>query len=223
MWLRDKYNKEFDEIVDLVWDTWNKIPTTPSKWYLQSLKRHLLSYQERCWTAFIIHREDVEQELSLLWLKYSNTFKGKRTYGALREYLIQCSLIGMRSWFFQQISTPSHSGEKKYLNWFLLEFQLDLRFLVEGTSYWPLYNLSPYERYLIFLKFKEEKSIVDIAYTVQKHREVISYQLKRILNRLRSEINESKNTKRSSYPGPGLSSQRGNQTGRPPRDQPTAP
>ena len=204
MWLRDVYSNEFEGIVDLVWDTYNKQPTDPTQSYLLALKEKLLSFQDRCHTTFAFQREDVEQELSVLWLRFNRNYRGKRTPGELKDYLLKHSVFSMKGWFFRQISALSH-GQSRYVpNWTILEFQLDLKFLLEGTDYWPLCNLSPYERYLIFLKFKEEKSIVDMAYTVQKHREVVAYQLKRILNRLRSEINESKNTKRYSYPRPGL-------------------
>lgn len=195
MWLRDTYSTDFEEIVDLVWNIYNKIPTDPQRSHLCSIKSRLSLSQRRHWTTFTIQKEDIEQELSLLWLRYSKNYKGNRTPGALKDYLLQCSVLGMQTFFNRHLATPSHAEPRQIPNWHLLEFQLDLKFLAHGTDYWPLCNLSPYERYLIFLKFKEEKSIIEVAWIVQKARRIVSIQLKNVLNRLRSEINESKNTR----------------------------
>lgn len=195
MWLREKYRQDFEEIVDLVWNIYNKRPVFPEHTHLRALKDHLLESQRKHSNNFVIQKEDVSQQLSLLWLGYEKKWKQKQTHVSLRHYLIQCSPFGMRTWFNRQISVPLHGTPPTPSETRTSEFQLDLGFLRDGTSYWPLCNLSPYERYLIFLKFSEDKSIVEMTYTVQRHREVVSKQLRQILNRLRSEINESTDTR----------------------------
>lgn len=187
---------DFNEIVDLVWNTYLRRHTNPQKPHLVKLKKELLSSIRRYWNTYTLDREDIEQELRLLERKYLQSFSKKRRKHTLKEFVLQCCIFGMRTWFHQQLSSVSHGVESPMpVETCVLEFQLDLRFLLHGTDYWPLCNLSPYERYLIFLRFKEDKSIVEIAYIVQKHREVISKQLRSILNRLRSEINENENSR----------------------------
>lgn len=190
MWLRDIHEKDFNEIVDLVWNVWNDKPVYLTRSHLVNLYQRLLSVQQRYWTTFMIQKEDIQQQLSMLWLRYENKYKKISRRGSLLDYLLQCSILGMETWFYRQISVPSYNKsvvqEQIVQEWKAVGFQLDLDFLVKGTDYWPLSILSPYERYLIFLKFKEEKSIVGITYMVQKHREVVSNQLSRILNKLRA-------------------------------------
>ena len=67
--------------------------------------------------------------------------------------------------------------------------RLDMSFFQERLIF-PLDSLLPYERYLIFLKYKAEKSIVEMAHILQKNRDTVSNQLKRIHDKLRSLANE---------------------------------
>jgi hypothetical protein len=69
-------------------------------------------------------------------------------------------------------------------------FRLNLPFLARGTDFYPLSELSAYERYLIFLKYKEDRNILEIAQVVQKSKMTVQRHLKRIHTKLRSYANE---------------------------------
>ena len=74
-------------------------------------------------------------------------------------------------------------------------FNLDLQFLLNGTDYFPLSELTAYERYLIYLKYKEGKTIVQISQVVQKERHTVSSHMKKATEKLRSLKNAINDTR----------------------------
>ena len=76
-----------------------------------------------------------------------------------------------------------------------LGFKLNVSFLAHGTDFYPLSELSPYERYLIFLKYQEDRNILEIAQVVQKDKMTIQRHLKKIHTKLRSFVDENAHTR----------------------------
>ena len=65
------------------------------------------------------------------------------------------------------------------------DFKLDLKFLLTGTNYGPLKSLCGYERYIIFLKFKEDKSILEMSRILQKDRRVVKKHFDLIIEKIK--------------------------------------
>lgn len=210
-WL-DEYKDDFEGIVDLVWLVYKRQEATPRQEHLQKLYCDLTSVEYLYPREFTLAREDVSQELAAIWIQQGKRyFEKPARITPIRQFLLDASIYHIRVWFHREIRCMSHFLPDPYTPFeeTVHEFNLDVKFLRDGSNYWPLSKLSPYERYLLFLKFKQDKNIVEIAYIVQKHREVVSRQLTKIMAKLRRLINENQNPRRPSVPGHGLSSDRG--------------
>ena len=75
-------------------------------------------------------------------------------------------------------------------------FKLNLRFLLEGSNNRLLKDLSGYERYIIFLVFKEEKNMVEMSKILQRDRRAIKNHYEKILERIKGNY-ENANKKRN--------------------------
>ncbi len=67
------------------------------------------------------------------------------------------------------------------------DFEINFKFLIIGSDHLFLNDLTAYERYLLFLKFKEDKTIKEISILTQKHNETIQEHLAKIFNKIRSK------------------------------------
>ncbi len=186
----DTYQDDFKELVDTVEVAYQGNPLHFSKPHLKALYSSLTDNR----SGPTIDREDIEQQLALLWLKYAKGYHESKPSIHLRQYLIRRSVWGLRDWFNMEMKPIPYyllllPPQEEYLP---KPFKLDLGFLLYGTRFYPLSILSSYERYLIFLMFKEERTILEIAKAVQKSDKTVSKQLRNIINKLRSECNASK-------------------------------
>lgn len=130
---------------------------------------------------------DIEQELRLCWVIFVRKYNDRKPEITLRQYLLRRSIWALRDWYkhVQKPSSESHrvgrdSGKQEF------PFKLDTRFLVEGSDLFPFTLLTPYQRYILYLKYKENKSISQIAKLVIKTRKTVSLELRRLLKNLRS-------------------------------------
>lgn len=205
-----RYQKDYQEIVELVWQTYlNSFDTqdslsgrslqhrqTPS--HLATLRRLLVSIQKRYWSSFSLEKQDIKQQLAYLWYRYQKKWdKKKKKKTSFRDYLLQCSVWGLDTWYRQEVMGVSHSmtystdpmphQEKSKA------LYLDLAFLAEDTVA-PLDVLDPHERYLIYLKYKEEKNIVEISDIIQQDRGIVSDKMKQIFNKMRSLTDATTNS-----------------------------
>ena len=63
--------------------------------------------------------------------------------------------------------------------------------MLKGSSSNLLKNLSPYERYIIFLVFKEEKDFVEMSKILQKDRRSIQQHYKKIIEKVKNNNEEA--------------------------------
>jgi DNA-directed RNA polymerase specialized sigma24 family protein len=213
----DKYQTEFKELVNIVERVHNDKETFGLEGHLKALYEELQEIREEYPDPFYLSKVDLKQELYAIWLKLIHRFSTKQPACHIKSYLLRCSVWELRDWYKSQAKIVTYTpilleedaSETEY------EFALNLSFLMYGTNYFPLCELSAYERYLIFLKFKEEKNILEIAYTVQKGRNCVARHLNEIYMKLRRLINE--NTRRFSERGTGGSTRRNDREGAAPR------
>lgn len=182
-----RYRKDFDELVSTVESAYWYQPQLFSKPHLDYLYSSLT--KER--NGPKLEPGEIHQELIALWGEFYRKYQESKPEIHIRQYLIRRSVWGLRDWFnsqfkFYPAAPPPLDEEETYSH--RVGFKLDLGFLFYGTRVFPLSILSPYERYLIFLKFKKERTILEIAGIVQKNKETVGFQLHKILKKLRSQV-----------------------------------
>lgn len=181
----EKFREDFKQLVDTTYCALHKKQKTYCRQHLSVLYSSIFHLDIREYIA----REEIEQELAFIWLKSLKAYHTSKPNVHIRQYLIRRSLWGLRDWLrtiaarpieipYTDLPEEVETQEKK--------FNLDLKFLVYGSDYEPLVQLTPYERYLIFLKFKEDKTILEISHIVQKHYETIYEHLNQIFAKIRS-------------------------------------
>jgi hypothetical protein len=200
-----RFEDEFNELVNTAYDTyWEQDPFPKEKFsvVLKTTLTEALIGKER---TFNLTKEDLEQQLSLLWLHYLEQYNSKKNKPgtSVRSYLIRRSIWGLRDWLRYELNitteeyTPFHEEEVDS------EFKIDLMFLLKGTDYHCLKGLSPYERYIIFLKFKEDKSILQMSYILQKDRRVIREHFNSIILKIKENnfngLQDKQNSRRHCY------------------------
>lgn len=138
-----------------------------------------------------IEDDDIVQELSLIWLKAIKNYHKSKPNCNIRQYLIRMSVWGIRDWLQREANIPLSGPRKEPEEEQEYPFALDLSFLLYGSIYEPLQDLTDYERNLIYLKHVEGKHIFEIAEHLQKDRSIISRQLTAVYEKLRSRFNEN--------------------------------
>lgn len=172
------YKVDYENIITTVLEAYQSLPLSIQCNYCKVLYKSLTS--ER--TNFIFEEQDLRQQLSLIWIELVNKFNKNKPRIHLRQYLIKCSSWIIRDWFKHQMLT--RSNDKIQTESFPLPFTLDVNFLLNGTNYFPLNTITPYERYLLYLQYKEEKNISQIAYIVQHDRLTITRQMHILASKL---------------------------------------
>jgi len=182
----ERFEYEFNELVNITYDTYWELNPLPREKFsnilCETLKTSLMG-KER---SFDLSKEDLKQHLSLLWLSYYRQYQSKKPETSLKGYILRRSIWGIRDWlsYEMNIVTEFYDPDLKEEN-FDFGFKLDLIFLLQGSDFNFLKGLSPYERYIIFLKFKEEKSILQMSHILQKDRRVIKNHFDSIILKLK--------------------------------------
>lgn len=134
---------------------------------------------------------DIEQELRLYWFIFVQKFHQSKPEITLRQYLLRRSIWALRDWYHWAMKPagPSHVKGKTLKNEF--PFKLDILFLVEGSDLHPFSLLTAYQRYILYLKYKEKKSTSAIASMVLKTRKTVSLELRRTIKFLRSAAKDA--------------------------------
>lgn len=178
----DQYHKEFDDLVDTVWAAYKQKELPFSSKSHLSILYSTLFYIE---IPEILSKADIRQQLSLMWLRYIKTFTEAKPNIPIKVYLIRRSLWGLRDWFKtlskRKLVIPIELTNSEID----FGFSIDLKFLLYGTKEGMLQDLSPYERYLIFLRFKEDKSISEISTIVQKTSVTVDLHLSKVLDKIK--------------------------------------
>ena len=153
------------------------------KWLVKDLSAEL---KKMNLTKYYVATDELQQQLSLIWIESTASYEKNKPSITKRSYLIRMSVWGLRDWLWRELrsrvrDTTPPKGKP--------EFTLDLKFLFEGADIAPLTLLTSYERYLIFLRYQQDKHIFEMADVIQKDEKTIRHQLKKALNKLRSASN----------------------------------
>ena len=183
----ENFKDIFEDLVNITYDTYWDQELYPKAKCLVALQENLHELFKTRKRSLVLTREEIEQQLSLLWLGYEDQYysnKSKPT-SSIRGYLTYRSIWGIRDWLKYELNIIREcqfvypEEELEY------DFKIDLNFLIKGVNYNLLADLSPYERYLIFLRFNEDKNLKEIARIVQKDSRMIKKHLGSILTKLK--------------------------------------
>jgi len=150
-----------------------------------------------CMATVVCFREDIKQQIRFIWLTAEKRYKANVNGRSLKDYLIRMTILGMRDYtisLLKQTNTTNTSNFSYYIK--RPQLLLDLHFVVNGTNTCPFDTLNPYERYLLFLRYNQEKTLAEIAKTVYKRVRTVQLELRFITDKLRSLANEDKDTGR---------------------------
>ena len=193
----ERFEYEFNELVDVAYNTYWEGDVLLKEKFSVVLHDTLVRSLDTKKRTFQLTKEDLKQHLSLLWLTYYQQYRSKKPETSIKGYLLKRSIWGLRDWLSYETNivtecynpiTPEYESE----------FKIDLIFLLEGTDYSFLKELSPYERYIIFLKFKEEKSILQMSRILQKDRRVVKNHFDSIILKIKENYSNGLQDKQNS-------------------------
>ena len=184
-----RYEKEYIQLVDATWLLARKRkPRSKDKWTL--VLSHAMSKIKNLHRNRI-DKDDISQQLALLWLEYYQSYQNKRPRTDLKTYILRRSVWGLRDWLRKEMFNP------KVLTLIGLkitvernEHTLDLYWLLYGDKEnGPLHMLTAYERYLLYLRHVQGFSIDEISEIVHKCEKTVRVKLVTLLSKIRSYAN----------------------------------
>ena len=194
----NKFPKDYNEFIDIIYNAYWSLPTIHKEKYSKALESMVLNVLEGRKPSFDLTLEDLKQEMCFFWIKHEKDYmKNKeRKNISLRSYIIRRSMWSVRDWLKRHNSIVKTDIINKTEDRTAVGFKLNLRFLLEGSNNRLLKDLSGYERYIIFLVFKEEKNMVEMSKILQRDRRAIKNHYEKILERIKGNY-ENANKKRN--------------------------
>ena len=185
MWAGERWRQDFDGLVDVVYYLHYGLRPRFGNTYEEELYRKLKSLTRH--NNFSLCREDIAQQLALVWTQgLANGSKGKGT----RSYILRLSVFGLRDWYRKELRAMD-KGESEYTE--RTGRQIGLKWLFYGE------DLTPYERYLIFLRYTQELNILEMSELLKKERHKVSEMLTRAIEKLRRKyVTETESSRYSS-------------------------
>lgn len=182
-----EYQEEFNEFVDIAHSSFQGEWSPATNNHSVRLRDIIDEVIRNNPPSYSLDREDVAQSLAEIWMSLLDSYKKSTTTDmGLRSYLLTLSIYRLRDILRKHARTGTVFHLEPQQTY---PFNLNLEFLLKGTDYWPLSTLNAYERYLIFLKFREEKTIVEIADIVQLSRQMVSKHIYTVICKLRRNYN----------------------------------
>jgi hypothetical protein len=179
----ERFQGELDSLVDITYRVHNGLVCRPKEGYERALYSNLKRIKRN--NSFTLLREDIAQQVRLMFLQFANQKSLNGSRMSLKAYILTRSVWGLRDWYRRELRVvdrlPTCGHEPT------LGFTLNLKWLLFGDS------LTPFQRYLIFLKFVQGNNILEISKTVYRDRHYVSKKLTEALNTLRSSYNATAN------------------------------
>jgi hypothetical protein len=140
--------------------------------------------------------EDIKQELRLYWFIFVEKYHQSKPDITLRQYLLRRSIWALRDWYHwvQKPEGPSLIKQGRLIK-SEFPFKLDVKFLINGATLYPFSLLTAYQRYILYLRYKEKKTVKEIAKMVVKTRKTVGLELKKVIKFLRSKAKDANQSK----------------------------
>lgn len=188
----DKYSDDFEELINAVYQAYlGKSPVVHRR-DLAGLVKEVKELARRPGNSLDLSRDEIRQELACMWVSFIRSYRRSGPELHIRQYLIRRSIWGLRDWIRKESRVLRRAPTSPPRE--APAFQLNFSFLLEGETWPPLAPLNAYQRYLIYLKFVEDKDILRIAQHLHKDRHVVSRQLSDTLRLIRRIANEEAHT-----------------------------
>ena len=193
----EKFSNDFKEFVKVTYNTYWELPVIHRKKFSKALEEIIINSLKNEERIFDLNIEDLKQEIRFFWLKYEKQYNEEEVKEriSLRSYIVRRTIWDIRDWIKKHNKIIKIDYDEVNVNDEYTEFKLNIRFLLKGTNFKLLKNLSPYERYIIFLVFKEEKNMLEMSKILQKDRRIIKIHYHKILEKIRENY---KNVKKRS-------------------------
>lgn len=184
----DKYSEDFEELVNAVYQAYMGKNPMVNRRDLAGLVKEVQELARKPGSSLNLSRDEIRQELACMWVSFIRSHRRSNTELHIRQYLIRRSVWGLRDWIRKEsrilCKAPTSPPREAPA------FRLNFSFLLSGETWPPLAPLNAYQRYLIYLKFVEDKDILRIAQHLHKDRHVVSRQLSETLRLIRRIANE---------------------------------
>lgn len=181
-----EYARDFRVMVNTTYEISNGGYMRSTSGYTKTLARALREVMNGVDRRRRILKEDISQQLALLWLEYNKEYDIRKPHVSRRRYLIWRSIWGLKDWLRNELKLHDIPVDP----WTLPKEprqKIDVHFLVAGSKNYPFSLLSPYERYLLFLRFYKDLSLVEMASLMKKSTPTVRKQLTQVIQKLRSE------------------------------------
>ena len=182
----ERYEKEFNELVDISYCVIRHRIYPKNHYLADRIVKAILQIKHP--KKLFIDKDDLRQDIALMWLEYFKKYKNTEHKHGLKNYIIKMSIWKLRDMIKKELRGPRKVSmpELKHATKFK-DHILDFHWLLHGDKEdSPLYMLGAYERYLIFLYYVCDLSIEDISKRVYKCPQVVSKSIKQLVNKIRS-------------------------------------
>lgn len=184
------YPEEFKILCDTAYRITQGARVPYPQSYAKMLERISKTVPKR--NGFSISKQDIEQQLELIWLEGIVSHRETESKTTLRSYLVRYGAFGLRDWLWGQFKSPDKqpsegTGEEGFEG----DRELSLAWLLCGTKQEPWCRLTPYERYLIFLYYAKELTIDEVSKLSKTGRDKVMDRLKKAKQKLRRVFNEA--------------------------------
>lgn len=185
-----QYARDFTFLVNTTYEISNGGYIRRTSGYTKTLARVLREIMNGIDSSRHILKEDIEQQLALMWVEYKKDFEQRKPKVSRRRYLIWRSIWGLKDWLRKELRMQLQQHELLAPPIFFppeSQQRIDVEFLVSGSKNYPFSLLSPYERYLLFLRFYKDMDIQDMAALMQKSRPTVHKLLTQVIKKLRRQ------------------------------------
>jgi DNA-directed RNA polymerase specialized sigma24 family protein len=159
-----------------------ELPNKKYPSWIYSLYNKILSLHKSDVISCSVDIDDFRQIILLTWAKHIPLyFKNKPKVG-FKKYLVRFTKWALTKEVKRLLKTGNKELEWKDSQEEEKDFSLDIEFLLDKSNLYPLTQLSPFQRELIFLQYRHEYRTIDLLKTLQKNRKTIDKQYIKIDN-----------------------------------------
>ena len=164
-----RFKSDFESLVNIVYLVSNRLMPQIVDTYQQALLDKIQPIQ-----SIPLELDDIQQQLALIW--WGIISNRKTNQQSLRPYLLRLSVLELAYWYQRQMKVVLSD---------------DYPLQEEITSLGWLGNLvTPYEGYLLFLRFVQELTIVEITQVLRHDKRTVQKQLKNTIKVLKKELED---------------------------------
>lgn len=166
-----RFQEEFDGLVNVLYAVENKQSIVLKDGYQRELYRRASLATRR--NSFSVSREDIEQELRLIWYRLYTNRQNWQTQ-SIKSYLLRLSIFDLSFWYTKELRVPDR----------------ELKEIEDESLVLPsLYFLSAFQIYMIYLHFIQGLSIVKLSKILKKDKRTVRKLLRETIRKVKKHVN----------------------------------